>query len=65
MMTEAYTTLDNTTRYYNSGSHIPFNFNFLTEVNKSSGPDTFKRVIDTWITEANKKQGVSNWVVRQ
>ncbi|KAF7997524.1 hypothetical protein HCN44_006095 [Aphidius gifuensis] len=63
MMTEAYTSLLNTTKYYDFGSHVPFNFNFLTEVNNSSSPADFKRVIDTWITEANKKGGTSNWVM--
>lgn len=62
-MTEAYTDAENTTRYYDHGSHIPFNFDFLTQVNKASSPADFKRVIDNWIVAANKKKGTSNWVV--
>ncbi|KAG5309439.1 MAL1 Maltase, partial [Acromyrmex insinuator] len=30
--TETYTSLENTIKYYNYGSHIPFNFNFIINV---------------------------------
>ena len=63
-MTEAYTSLDKTVEFYDAGSHIPFNFKFITDVSNTSSPNDFKKLIDTWTTEANKRNGISNWVVR-
>ncbi|XP_043483468.1 maltase 2-like [Leptopilina heterotoma] len=62
MMTEAYTSLENTTKFYNYGSHIPFNFKFITDVSVTSKPEDFKNLINTWLshTPAN---GVGNWVM--
>ncbi|KAG7203432.1 hypothetical protein KM043_013499 [Ampulex compressa] len=62
MMTEAYTSLDNTTRYYQYGSQIPFNFQFIGGVNKSSTPADFKKIIDDWIIRT-PPGSVPNWVM--
>lgn len=62
MMTEAYATLNNTVKYYDYGSHIPFNFFFITNVDKTSTVSEFKAVIDDW-TKAMPEGSVANWVV--
>lgn len=61
-MTEAYTNLDNTTKWYQYGSDIPFNFNLITEVVNSSKPNDFKKVIDDWMART-PPTGSANWVV--
>lgn len=63
-MTEAYTSLENTMKYYNYGSHVPFNFNFITNVNTNSSAMEFKNIIEEWM-KAKPKDGVANWVVRK
>ncbi|XP_029161383.1 maltase 1-like [Nylanderia fulva] len=62
MMTEAYTTLENTIKYYNYGSHIPFNFNFITKANNASNATMFKNIIDDWM-KGIPNGGVANWVM--
>ncbi|XP_035720486.1 maltase 1-like [Vespa mandarinia] len=62
MMTEAYTSLENTTRYYQYGSHIPFNFKLITDVNHNSSASDFKRIIEAWIAKT-PKNGSANWVL--
>ncbi|XP_011307786.1 maltase 1 [Fopius arisanus] len=64
MTVEAYTFLNKTTEYYETGCQIPFNFYFITDVNRTSGPDQFKKVIDQWLTEiAGRPGAVANWVL--
>ncbi|KAK2587028.1 hypothetical protein KPH14_010988 [Odynerus spinipes] len=62
MMTEAYTSLDNTTRFYNYGSHIPFNFKLITDVNNNSTASDFKRIIEMWMAQTPKNAS-ANWVL--
>lgn len=62
MMTEAYTTLENTTRYYQYGSQVPFNFKLITDVNHTSNASDFKRVIEAWVAQT-PKNGSANWVL--
>ncbi|KAL6428415.1 hypothetical protein ACFW04_008591 [Cataglyphis niger] len=62
MMTEAYTTLKNTVKYYNYGSHIPFNFYFITNASKTSDAAAFKNIIESWM-KAIPEGGVANWVM--
>lgn len=62
MMTEAYTSMENTTRFYGSGSHVPFNFRFIMEVNKDSPATKYKQIIDEWMA-ATPKDGAANWVM--
>ncbi|XP_017886530.1 alpha-glucosidase-like isoform X2 [Ceratina calcarata] len=60
MMTEAYTDLNHTIYYYKYGAD-PFNFGFITDVNKDSKAADFKKVVDTWIS--NMPTGhTPNWV---
>ncbi|XP_024888298.1 alpha-glucosidase-like [Temnothorax curvispinosus] len=61
-MTEAYTSLENTIKYYNYDSHIPFNFNFIMNVTAASNATTFKRIIEEWM-KAMPKDSVANWVM--
>lgn len=62
IMTEAYTSLENTTRYYKFGSHVPFNFKFITDVNNVSKAADFKRIIDDWMSQTPNGES-PNWVV--
>ena len=64
MMTEAYTSLENTVKFYEYGAHVPFNFKFITDVTVTSKPDDFKNLIDTWIGKM-PKNSTANWVVSQ
>lgn len=64
MMTEAYATLKNTIKYYNYGSHIPFNFYFITNATNASNAAAFKNIIESWM-KAIPEGGVANWVVRK
>ena len=61
-MTEAYTDLDKTTRYYNFGSNVPFNFMFIKNINKDSKPEQYKEVIDQWLSRLPEGNS-ANWVV--
>lgn len=61
-MTEAYTSLSNTTKYYMYGSHIPFNFKFITDVNSTSTVQQFESTIQSWMSSMPQGQ-VANWVV--
>ncbi|XP_023315955.1 maltase 1-like [Trichogramma pretiosum] len=63
IMTEAYTSLVNTTKFYDYGSHVPFNFNFIMSVNNKSTAAEFKSVIDDWMSHTPKPHGVANWVM--
>ncbi|KAF7393744.1 hypothetical protein HZH68_010563 [Vespula germanica] len=62
MMTEAYTSLENTTKFYDYGSHIPFNFKLITDVNHNSSASDFKRIIETWMAHT-PSTGSANWVL--
>ncbi|XP_066590163.1 uncharacterized protein [Prorops nasuta] len=62
MMTEAYTTLGNTTKFYTYGSHIPFNFQFIMDLDKSSSAKDFSDVINRWMKNM-PEDGVANWVM--
>lgn len=61
-MTEAYTSLPNTIKFYNYGADVPFNFKFITDVNANSNATAFKSIIDNWM-KLMPKTGVANWVV--
>lgn len=61
-MTEAYTDLENTVKFYKYGAHVPFNFKFITDVTVSSKPNDFKKIIETWIGKMPEDSS-ANWVV--
>ena len=60
LITEAYTTIPLTLKYFTSGSN-PFNFMFISSLSGSSSAVDFKRTIDTWLNNL-PKGNVSNWV---
>lgn len=62
LLTEAYTSLENTTRFYKYGSDIAFNFQCITKLNKNSKPSDFKREIDGWISHS-PPGATPNWVM--
>lgn len=61
-MTEAYTNLTNTLKYYEYGAQVPFNFKFITDIENTSTASDYKNAIDTWLDEM-PENGVANWVV--
>ncbi|XP_076628729.1 alpha glucosidase 2 [Colletes latitarsis] len=62
LMTEAYTSLNNTLKYYSFGANVPFNFKFITDVNANSNADEFKNIIDNWI-KFMPNATIPNWVM--
>lgn len=68
MMTEAYANITFTMRYYQSedgtrkGSHIPFNFLMITELNKASTANDFVSTINKWLNYM-PSSATANWVV--
>lgn len=72
-MTEAYTSLPNTLRFYGkienglvtqNGSHIPFNFELISKTNRMSSSYDFQTHINNWLNGMPKGKGIyANWVV--
>lgn len=68
MMTEAYANESYTMKYYESddgtrqGSHMPFNFVLINELNEWSTAADFKRVIDSRINVLPTGR-LTNWVI--
>lgn len=62
IMTEAYSNLENTMKYYKFGSHVPFNFKFISDVNNVSKAADFKRIIDDWMSQMPNDES-PNWVM--
>ncbi|KAK0157548.1 hypothetical protein PV328_011277 [Microctonus aethiopoides] len=63
ILTEAYTSLENTMKYFKYGSNAPMNFMFIGEVtNKSTSVDV-KRTIDRWMNNIPEGNYIANWVV--
>ncbi|CAL7944762.1 unnamed protein product [Xylocopa violacea] len=62
LLTEAYTTLNNTLHYYKYGSNVPFNFNFIVGASATSNATDFKTIIDNWIA-GTPSGDVPNWVM--
>lgn len=69
MMTEAYTNMTFTMRYYQNdegtrkGSHIPFNFLMISDLNKDSTANDFAHIIAKWMNYM-PAGFTANWVVR-
>jgi len=66
MITEAYTSMENTMRYYgnetNLGAHMPFNFGLIDRLNEYSNATKFNEAINNWLD--NMPDGkTANWVV--
>lgn len=69
LMTEAYTSDENIVKYFQSptdenrkGSHIPFNFHFITELDKYSNASDIKRIVDNRVA-LTPKDSTMNWVL--
>ncbi|XP_058128371.1 maltase A3-like [Anopheles ziemanni] len=67
MMTEAYSSLDVLKTYYQSttgelGSHMPFNFRIITELNAQSVASDYVKVVEDWMNILPAGQ-VPNWVM--
>ncbi|VVD04054.1 unnamed protein product [Leptidea sinapis] len=64
ILSEAYTSVLNTIRFYGNESRdgtIPFNFIFLGEINKNSTARDIKTTVDKWMTYMPHNK-VANWV---
>ncbi|KAM8713399.1 hypothetical protein ACLKA7_013676 [Drosophila subpalustris] len=66
LMTEAYTSFENIIKCYGdgtrNGSHIPFNFDFLSNINNASKATAYVEHIEKWMNAM--PQGVyANWVL--
>lgn len=46
----------------NNGSHVPFNFHLITELDGTSRAPDFENVVNTWIN-AMPAGSTANWVV--
>ncbi|XP_011301861.1 maltase 2 [Fopius arisanus] len=62
LLTEAYTDMPQTIKYYDAGSNIPMNFMFITPLDNRSTTRDFKRNIDAWINDVPKGHS-PNWIV--
>ncbi|CRL00644.1 CLUMA_CG013904, isoform A [Clunio marinus] len=67
LMTEAYATVEQQALWYGEsetilGSHMPFNFQLITKLDKDSNANEFKEAIDEWMN-AMPDYGVANWVM--
>lgn len=67
MMTEAYTSIKDTMRYFGEGdrlgSHMPFNFALISDVNGGSSAAEIKYAVDKFMT-FKPIDRLANWVVR-
>lgn len=66
MITESYTSIENTMRYYGnktrSGAHLPFNFGLICNLNDRSKAAAFNDTVYNWLE--NMPEGKrANWVV--
>lgn len=67
IFTEAYSSLDDTMRYYGESpdeprSHFPFNFILIERLNVNSTAGDFKATIDSWMSKM-PSGATANWVV--
>lgn len=66
ILTEAYADIKLVMRYYGNGTHngsnLPFNFQFLRDINQNSDARDIKFVIDKWLTYMPEGR-TPNWVV--
>jgi len=66
LMAEAYTSFENMIRLYGdgirNGSHIPFNFDFLTNINNASKATEYVEHIEKWLN-AMPTGVYANWVL--
>ncbi|XP_058460534.1 maltase A3-like [Malaya genurostris] len=67
IMTESYSNIDIVMKYYGNatvpGSHIPFNFRFITDLGKDSSTQDIENAIKYWINHMPNDGAVANWVL--
>ncbi|XP_058832022.1 maltase A1-like [Topomyia yanbarensis] len=67
MMTESYSGIDIVMKYYGNstvpGSHIPFNFRFITNLWKDSSAYDIENTIRYWMSKMPNDGAVANWVM--
>ncbi|XP_035904907.1 maltase 2-like [Anopheles stephensi] len=72
IMTEAYANITFTMKYYRSGeelaharegSHMPFNFLLITDLNRDSSAQDFVFTINKWLTYMPRVGATANWVL--
>ncbi|XP_049284745.1 maltase 2-like isoform X2 [Anopheles funestus] len=71
IMTEAYANITFTMKYYRSGeenqprqgSHMPFNFLLITDLNRDSTAQDFVFTINKWLTYMPRTGATANWVL--
>lgn len=70
MMTEAYTNISFTMKYYESddgtrkGAQLPFNFLMISDLNKYSKAQDFVAIINQWMSHMPSGE-TANWVVSE
>ncbi|KAK4887008.1 hypothetical protein RN001_003279 [Aquatica leii] len=66
IMTEAYTNITNTMKYYGNssmnGAHFTFNFQLITKINAESNASDIVNAVQEWLTNI-PAQYTSNWVL--
>lgn len=66
MITETYTNIQNTMRFYgnetNLGAHLPFNFGLICSLNDQSNATNFNDAVHNWLDNMPKGKW-ANWVV--
>ncbi|XP_049531303.1 probable maltase [Anopheles darlingi] len=66
ILTEAYTSLANTTRFYGTraapGAQIPFNFQLISYLTKQSTGQDFAELVESWLN-AMPRGSIANWVL--
>lgn len=66
MLTESYSPIDIVMKYYGDGqregSHIPFNFLFIEQLNNNSNANDYEATIYNWMSNMPTNR-IPNWVV--
>ncbi|XP_050421275.1 maltase 2-like [Adelges cooleyi] len=66
MITEAYSTIENTMLYYGNelspGAHMPFNFGLIDQINDQSNAKDFSVAVHTWLDNLPRGRS-ANWVI--
>lgn len=67
LATEAYANISTLMQYYGTktkvGAHIPFNFGFVTDINRNNLVESIDATIKNWLDNIPENM-VANWVVR-
>lgn len=61
-MTESYSRVEVIKKYYDAGSHLPFNFQMINTITSHSVAEDFVKMVDGWLKVLPPGK-VTNWVV--